>query len=531
MAIRPLVNQRPLQPDESLPSLFVRLRRANYYQSQTAVVDLCRSHMRQRDNVYLPEQPDTWRILTAVTGLPPDVLYAATGHRYAAALALPSETVATIPLGDNQLRPLLTPHARRTYRLPLYDAQFCPRCLQDGGYHRVAWLHPLAAICPRHRCLLQRGCPQCRHRLSIEAIVAGRCEQCQADLAASPVMDMSQDWWALWVQERLQSWWGEAVAPDMPEATTLPDQPVPVLLETMRGLAKTVAPRPGSQNLRRHPPPEQIVRHYAVVMKALVNWPQGFHRFLAVYSRRSGKAAGQITVAFTPLYLTWLEKRWLGPEFTFIQEAFDDYLAAHYPLSRSITRLHRYRRCVALRDRFPYLTQAETAERLGVGPDVIQRLVEMGVLVDYEQGEDIQRHWHERLRFVRRLEFDALRKQWVDGLALTEAARLLDVELEVVAQLVRANLLTRQGNIAEEDTVGKVSLESLSVLFTKLNSYPGGSWMLMETIGLSQLVENGWDVVTILQHVMNRELASQWYGGGLYQARVSRIGWERLTKA
>src|SRR5690606_34922170 len=127
-------------------------------------------------------------------------------------------------------------------------------------------------------------------------------------------------------------------------------------------------------------------------------------------------------------------------------------------------------------------------------------------LVDYEQGEDIQRHWHERLRFVRRLEFDALRKQWVDGLALTEAARLLDVELEVVAQLVRANLLTRQGNIAEEDTVGKVSLESLSVLFAKLNSYPGGSWMLMETIGLSQLVENGWDVVTILQHVMNREL-------------------------
>src|SRR5690606_7717986 len=124
----------------------------------------------------------------------------------------------------------------------------------------------------------------------------------------------------------------------------------------------------------------------------------------------------------------------------------------------------------ALRDRFPYLTQAETAERLGVGPDVIQRLVEMGVLVDYEQGEDIQRHWHERLRFVRRLEFDALRKQWVDGLALTEAARLLDVELEVVAQLVRANLLTRQGNIAEEDTVGKVSLESLSVLFAKLNS-------------------------------------------------------------
>lgn len=532
MAIRPLVNQRPLQPGESLPSLFVRLRRANYYQSQTAIVDLCRSHMHRRDNIYLPQHLHTWRILTAVTGLPPEALYTATGHQYAAALALPSETVSTISFDDNQPLPLLTLHARRTYRLPLYDAQFCPRCLQDGGYHRVSWFHPLAAICPRHRCFLQRGCPDCRHRLSIETIVAGRCEQCQADLAASPSMDMRHDGWTLWVQERLQAWWGEAAAPDMPEATTLPDHPVPVLLETLRGLAKTAASQPGSQNLRRrHPPPEQIVRIYAIAMKALVNWPQGFYQFLAAYGRRSGKAAGQITVAFTPLYLTWLEKRWLGPEFTFIQEAFDAYLAAHYPLSRSITRLHRYRHRAELRDRFSYLTQAEAAERLGVGPDVIQRLVEMGVLVDYEQGEDIQRHWHERLRFVRRQEFDALRKQWSDGLPLTEAARLLDVEPEVIIQLVHANLLASQGNIAEGDTVRKVRLESLSVLFAKLNSYPGGSWLLMETIALPQLVENGWDVVTVLQYVMNGDLASQWFGGGLYQVRVSRIGWERLTKA
>jgi predicted DNA-binding protein (UPF0251 family) len=266
-------------------------------------------------------------------------------------------------------------------------------------------------------------------------------------------------------------------------------------------------------------------------MKALVNWPQGFHRFLAAYGCRSDKEAVQITVAFTPLYLTWLEKRWLGPEFAFIQAAFAAYLAVHYPLSRSITRLHRYRRCVELRDRFPYLTQEEAAERLGVVPDVVQRLVEMGVLVDYEQGEDIQRHWHERLRFVRRFEFDALRKQWANGLSLTEAARLLDVEPEVVAQLVHASLLDLQGSIAEEDTVRKVSLESLSTLFAGLNSYPGSSWMLMETIGLPQLVENGWNVVTVLQYVMNGDLASQWFGGGLYQARVSWIGWERLTKA
>ncbi len=532
MVIRPLVNRRPLLPDESLPSLFERLRQVNYYESKTAIIDLCHSHMRHKDNVYQPQHTDTWRIVAGVTRLPLDALYAATFHRYTSTFALPSETISSIAFAGSEPLPLLTPHVERTYILPLYDIQFCPACMQEGCYHRVVWLNALAAICPRHNCLLQRGCPHCRQRLNVAAVVTGQCARCETDLAAVPVVDMSDDNWGMWVQKKMQSWWDDAPAPDMPESIILPDQPAPVLLETLCGLAKSVAQWQGSRihHRRKHPPPEQTFRHYAIAMKAIANWPQGFHQFLDEYGRRPGVTAEQITVAFAPLYLAWLEKRWAGPEFTFIQEAFDDYLVTHYPLSRSIIRLRRYRQSAALRDRFPYLTQAEAAERVGVAPNVIQRLVEIGVLVDYERGENTRLHWHKRLRLVRRVEFEVLQERWQDGISVSDVTRLLDVETGMVERLVEVSLLAWQNAVDDDKAAWKISPQSLGHFFDKLHIHPGSSWMLMETIALQQVVEAGGDVVTILQHVMNGDSASLWFGGGLYEVQVSQNIWERLSQ-
>jgi hypothetical protein len=533
MLIRPLLNRRPLLPDESLPSLFERLRRVNYYECKTAIIDLCRSHMRRKDNVYQPQHADTWRIVAGITQLPLDVLYAATFHRYAPAFALPSETISSITLVDSEPLPLLTPHVERTYMLPLHDIQFCPRCMQESCYHRVAWLNALAAICPRHNCLLQRGCPRCGQRLNVAAVVTGQCARCETDLTAVLVVDMSDNRWEMWVQKKMQTWWGDAPMPESPESVTLPDQPTPVLLETLLGIVKSVAQWQGDRthHRREYSPPEQIFRHYAIAMKALVNWPQGFHQFLDEYSRRPGVAAEQITVAFAPLYLAWLEKRWTGPEFVFIQEAFDDFLAAHYPLSRSITRLRRYRQSAALRDRFPYLTEAEAAERVGVAPNVIQRLVEIGVLVNYEQGENIRLHWHKRLRLVRRVEFEELQERWQDGISVSDVTRLLDVETGMVERLVEANLLAWQNAVDEDKATWKISPQALGHFFDKLHIHPGSSWMLMETVTLQQVVEAGGDAVTIIQYVMNGDLASLWFGGGLYEVQVSQNIWEQLSQS
>lgn len=544
MNIRPLLNRRPLQPGESLSSLWVRLQAANYYRRPQAIAAICRPHLPPGENFHLPHLAETWPVLAAVTRLPAADLYSASFHRYASALALPWEALDIISLPDGERVPLLPARIRRFFLRPLGDAQYCPTCLANGRYHRLRWLNLLTAICPHHACLLQCGCPNCSQKLPVSAIVAAICPACTYDLTTTPPISVSDDSWGLWVHHQLQSWWGDTSAPPLPDQVTMPEQPVPILLEVLRVLATVVAKLPEATlhtpsldlplepvNLRTLPTPLQVYCTYATAMKAMVNWPQAFHQFLAVYRQRPGVAAGQVTDEFSPLYLDWLEERWQRPEFAFIQAAFDDFLVANYPLSRSVTRLDRYRRSQALRDRFPYLTQAEAAERLGVEPEIVQRLVDERILVDYERGEGQQRHWHQRLRIVRRLEFVDLQRRWQAGIPLKDGARILDVNEQIVESLVKAALLTKCGHTGGvEDSLWPIETISLNTLVRGLKRYPVTPYHFGSPVTLWELVENGYDPVRVLQQVLAGEVTAVWLGGGLYSLWVSRNDIHLLQK-
>ncbi len=529
MPIRPLLNRCPLEPDESLPSLLARLQAANYYASPRAMADVCRPHLPPGENLSLPHLAETWPVLSAVTRLPPTDLYHASFHPYTAALALPWETVSSVSLPDGKEVPLLSARIRRLFLRPLHDAQYCPVCLADGRYHRRPWWNLLAAICPQHECLLQRGCPHCQQKLPVAAIVTGQCPSCAGDLTTVSVVSVSDDTWGLWVHRQLHAWWGDVPAPSLPSQVTLPHHPTSVLLDVLRGLVTAAARWPVEQ---RHPiplaapPPSQphelpspagVYQTYATVMKALVNWPQGFHDFLATYRQRPGVAAGQVTVEFDPLYRNLLEEKWQRSELAFVQDAFDAFLAAHYPLSRSVTSLDRYRRSQELRDRFPYLTQAEAAERLGIELEIAQRLVDAELLVDYERGEGQQRHWHQRLRIVRRTEFADLQKRWQMGVPLEGVARILNVDNQVVESLVDAAFLT-QGGAPD----GYVEKPSLNAFVRKLHRYPVIPCDFGKPVTLWDLVEEGYDLVRVLQQIFAGEVTAVWLGGGLYSLWVSQ---------
>lgn len=537
MNIRSLLNRRPLQPGESLSSLWVRLQAANYYHRPQAIADICRPHLPPGENFHLPHLAETWPVLAAVTRLPAADLYSASFHRYASALALPWETLAFISLPDGARVPLLSARQHRFFLRPLQDAQYCPTCLANGRYHRLSWLNLLAAICPHHACLLQCGCPHCSQKLPLSAIVAATCPACAYDLTTTPPISVSDDSWGLWVHHQLQSWWGDTSAPPLPDQVTMPAQPVPILLEVLRVLATVAARLPEAMlhtlphpdlslepvDLRTLPTPLQVYCTYATAMKAMVNWPQAFHQFLTVYRQRPGVAAGQVTDEFAPLYLDWLEERWQRPEFAFIQAAFDDFLVTNYPLSRSVTRLDRYRRSQVLRDRFPYLTQVEAAERLGVEPEIVQRLVDEAILVDYERGEGQQRHWHQRLRLVRRLEFVALQRRWQAGIPLKDVASILDVDEQMVENLVKASLLTKCGHTScVNDSLWPIETISLNTLVRGLKRYPVTPHHFGSPVTLWELVANGYDPVRVLQQILAGEVTAVWFGGGLYSLWVSR---------
>jgi hypothetical protein len=317
----------------------------------------------------------------------------------------------------------------------------------------------------------------------------------------------------------------------------MPDQPVPILLEVLRGLATAAARLPEAMlhatpcsdlpyppfNPNTLPTPIQLYRTYATAMNTMRYWPQAFYDFLDVYRQRPGVTVGQVTVEFDPLYLTWLEERWQRPEFAFIQDAFNDFLAANYLVSRSITRLDRYQRSQAFRDQFPYLTQREASERLDVEIEIVQRLVDVEMLVDYERGEGKQRHWHQRLRIVRRKEFVDLQRRWQAGVPLVDVTRILDVDMPVVEDLVNARLLTKCRCTSSEDaSLWPIETTALNKLVRDLNRYPVIPRNFGKPITLWELVENGYDLVRVLQQVLTGEVTAVWLGGGLYSLWVSQ---------
>jgi hypothetical protein len=363
---------------------------------------ICRSYLEETDNVFLPADAGTFRVLAEVTRLPVLDLYRATFHRYAAAFILPGDEAKTITLPSGEQIPLSSRHSWQHFRLPLDDAQYCSHCLVEGGYHRSSWLNLLVAVCPKHCCILQRQCPGCSGKLSVENIADGECKACHFNLAETPATDVGGDTWGVFTQTLIQSWLGNMPAPEMSPNVMLPEQPASILLELLWGLSRAVMQMPGEeiwhtpsfppQPLRPseegRPLPAQVYALYASTLKMIANWPHNFYWFLTNYCHHIGAETGQIMADFSSLYVYWLEKRWKRSEFAFVQEAFEDFLVAHYPLSRSIIRMERYQQNQSFRDRFPYLTEAEAARLLNVDPETVHRLVELGMLVDFERGEN-----------------------------------------------------------------------------------------------------------------------------------------------
>ncbi len=546
-AIRPLLNRRPFLPDESLSSLFVRLQKVNYYVGKSVIAAICQSYMEETDNVFPPADAETFRILAEVTRLSVRDIHRATFHRYATTFILPGDETNTITLPSGEQIPLSSRHSLQHFRLPPDDAQYCSRCLAEGGYHRSSWLNMLVAVCPKHCCLLQRQCPGCSGRLSVRNIVDGECKACRFGLAATPTIGVGSDTWGLFTQMLIQSWFGNVPVPETPSNAKLPEQPASVFLELLWGLSRAVMqipveeiwhtpsflPQPSWPSDKGRPLPAQVYALYASTLKVITNWPHNFYRFLDAYRHHVGDETGQIMADFSSLYVYWLEKRWKRPEFAYVQEAFEDYLVTHYPLSRSIIRMERYQQNQSFRDRFPYLTEAEAARLLNVDPETVHRLVEMGTLVDFERGENVRLHWHKRLRLVRRVELEALRQRWQAGISLTEVSQLLSVSEEMVIDLVNAGLLTETGHAVVDDGVRfRIDTLSFSVLTGRLCRYPLMFYNEPKFLSLTQvtqlLAERGYDVVQVIQYVVSGDLKAVWLTHDLHDLQISKASLEAL---
>ena len=337
-SLRPLLCRSSLLPGESLLSYLSRLAAANCYNPASILTRLCNKHLFSlglRDNLERPEHPETFDMLATLTGLPPRELANASAHRFAQSPILTEVAGPIIHLSDGYPFQLVSTFTRLRRFLRAEWAQFCPDCLEEATYHRLAWMLQDVSGCLKHQCLLVDHCQNCHSRVHIQDLVRCQCSQCGANLAGMATDGMQMEPLGLFAQRTIQVWWG-LDAPAAAEATwTLPKQPVISLHRLFDRLMDSIeAIWSHTNRFVQTVSDRHMVQSLA--LKALADWPQGFCDFLREcleheVRRYSYQYACDCSA---PIYLTrgssfafWVCGFQQLSGLSFVQEAVDRFLA------------------------------------------------------------------------------------------------------------------------------------------------------------------------------------------------------------
>ena len=320
--LKPLLRRSPLLPGESLASLLARLTRLNGYPSPNFLMRLCCYDYPVRKGSLL--QAENLERLAILTSIPADELWAA------------SEVGIFQPVGlPNRWEDPFLHWTGLSHPMP--TTWYCPACLAEAAYHRWIWYPVASAVCLRHTCLLMHTCPACHRPVSADDLIRLHCRTCFADLQqvpATPIPTDSKEWLA---QTLLQSWQlgGSATQNDLPQ------QSPRILCRMADGLALGIVylSRCGAQvshipnlsgksrslhRLLQHLAPPQILQIYATAIQCMVDWPEGFRRFL-YWCEPDPKR--DLEKRVKALIMFWATHLWNGAAFRFIWDAFHDFRA------------------------------------------------------------------------------------------------------------------------------------------------------------------------------------------------------------
>lgn len=126
---------------------------------------------------------------------------------------------------------------------------------------------------------------------------------------------------------------------------------------------------------------------------------------------------------------------------------------------------------------------------------------------------------------MRRRELNDLQDRWHEGLLLEDVVALMGVSAEDVFALWQAGMLsTRQGDDQDTPTPLRFDLASIHHFLEKLRRHPvlwfdqGDSLSLDEAI--RALSPHGYNLVQVIQLILQGKLKANWFAGGLYHLRV-----------
>lgn len=453
-----LLGRTPLPPDESLPSLVIRLDQLNYDDSPGILPRIIREGIGEqpflRDQVMFPRRAMMFQRIASITGVNISEIYTSSNHHFAEVLTPPEQTIEFEEITGGAPASLLAhPLAAKQLR-PAHAGQFCPACLREAAYHRLVWMPLAVSACLKHRCLLMNRCKRCGRAVSIQSIVETRCCRCGDHLAEIELIPLENDA-GLPFQHVLQSWFMENITPD--GLHLLPQESPRVLYRVVDGLQWAARMLEGSEWPYLHhidigPPLGQLKGQvaltpntyyclYATASRGIMNWPEGFYQFLDAYRtqmRRLKAPAGGPKADLGNLYTQWMQDYWQHPAFEFVHSAFERYFIRSYALSSAVARSNLCQERPDVKERLALVNIAEAARLLKTTPTMITTLLKTGRLTCQTREPVGKRQY----RFVSRSEVLELREVWDELVNRAQAAIWLGVTERMVVDLVNVGLLS-----------------------------------------------------------------------------------------
>jgi hypothetical protein len=523
---QPLLRRTTLLPSESLASVLERLTQLNFYD------DLCliRAVGRERlaalnivDDLTQPTRLETFQQLATLTQLSLDELYAASDQRFAAWLDPLDQTAQPMLWLDRTTRPRVNPRWARAQLRTSEATQFCPMCLNAAAYHRMSWIPRAAAICLEHLCLLTDHCPRCWKPTTVTDLINRRCLTCEADLRHARRVSIAHDSLSIRSQQAIQHWFGVAEVPaETLAACHLPPQPPRVLYQLLQlfaqqlmkgqaewpnlpsplnGLANSIAATIEPYRALR---PEQAYFLYRSAFAALLDWPEGLHRWLDAYGGYDATASRTLRrpQRIREVQRDWLNADWGDAPLAFVQREILNYvLKRQVPLAASAVR--------QLKDVSWFVEQSDlwteecTAQALDLSVADLRRFYPRGSLADC--------YWpHSQANLIRfkRTGILAVKQCWTEGWSLKDASSWLGVKVEDVQRLVEVGLLSAHGEVnelaADQGVFNPRAVRDFfQQIVTHLQPYPesrGDLILMIEAV--SEVHDLGIDLAVLLQSVL-----------------------------
>lgn len=521
----PLLRRTALLPNESLASLLERLTQMNFYENCGLLQAVGRERLAAvqiEDNLVQPARLETFQQLACLTRLSLDELYDASDQRFADWLVPLGQTAKQIPWPENSTRSRLESHWAQDHLRPNGMSPFCPMCLKAGAYQRLSWVPNAAAICLEHLCLLTDRCHRCWHRTTAADLVNRRCLNCKADLRRATRISIAHDSLGIRSQQILQAWFNVAAVPtDVIEACHLPPHPPQVLYRALHVLARELMagqaewvnlPRPlnglansiaAAIDTRRRLIPEQAYFLYRSAFAGLLDWPEGFHRWLDAYGGwdASTPQAPTRLKCLTRLQRDCLSSDWQTSPLAFVQRELLDYvLKRDLPLAPSVVK--HLKEVPWFIERTGLWTEERTAQCLDLSVADLRRFYPNGSLADC--------YWPRSRPHAPRFKQAAVlavQQRWATGWSLKDTASWLGLKPAEVLRLVELGLLPMAGEWTGDEQQGLFNRQVVKAFFAQvvacLEPYPEPRRdLILLTPALDEVSDRGVDTAVLLQCVL-----------------------------